>query len=111
MSDIYAYVIFGLAALLGAVATGLVGLVLSRRSSLYLDLAPRWALAIAAGILVVGFFSSAVGYALFHRMYLPATGMDETGAAVLFLVSLIYGSVSASIFGVAAGVWERQRKK
>jgi hypothetical protein len=105
----YSYVILGFAAVLGGAAAIMISFLLAHRTSL--SLVTRSALAVVFGLLVVGLYSSGVGYALFHRVYVPPTGMDETGAGVIFLVSLIIGSASALVFGVSAGLWERLRKK
>ncbi|MBL9049672.1 MAG: hypothetical protein JNK19_06140 [Tabrizicola sp.] len=105
----YIYVIFGFAAVLGAVAVFSVFILLASRTAL--SVPARMALAIALGIMVVGFYSIGVGYALFHRVYVPPTGMDQTGAGVIFLVSLVMGSASALFFGFGTGLWERLRKK
>jgi hypothetical protein len=105
----YSYVIFGFAAVLGAVAAITISVLLAHRTAM--SLVARSALAVALGLVVVGLYASGAGYVLFHRIYVPAGGMDETGAAVVFLVSLVIGSGSALFFGVSAGLWARWNQR
>ncbi|HOZ32136.1 MAG TPA: hypothetical protein PLM52_04595 [Tabrizicola sp.] len=105
----YSYLIFVSAAVMGAAASIMIGVLLARRTSL--SLVARSASAVALGLLVVGLYAGGAGYVLYQRIYVPAGGMDEIGAAMVFLVSLIVGSASALFFGVSVGLWERLRKK
>lgn len=100
----YSYLILGFAAALGAMATISAGNFLARRTKL--SRVPREILAAVVGVVIVALYALGVGFVLYYRVYVPPGAMDETGAAVLFLVSLLFGSCSALFFGISMGLWE-----
>jgi len=105
----YIYVIFGFTVAVGVLTTLIIFALLARRPTL--SPLVRSALATAFGLLVVGLFSFGIGYALYHRLYVPSSGMDETQAAVILFFCMVLGSASTLLSGASAGLWEMLRKK